>query len=220
MGRESPAIGGAAAPARGATRRVDSSAMARLAVGFREHAGWAVAVVLEDASPLPRVVDRLRLALCPGDLPREVHHAAAQLDPDSARALVTAVAEASADATRSAIEDLVARNGRNLGRAGVPISDSPVAASSTATRKAHTMMHAAEGQLHREGLAEGCARAGLRVHRFSRRGLTSLASDALGRTTAELSAAIDSMGKVLGPPWARDQKDAALCAWLALLIEP
>jgi hypothetical protein len=55
------------------------------------------------------------------------------------------------------------------------------------------------------------------VHRFPRTGLVSLAADDVQTSTRELAQAIDVLGKPLGPPWTRDQKDATLCAWLALL---
>jgi hypothetical protein len=191
--------------------------MARLALGFREHAGWAAAVVLEETETAPRVLDRLRIELCPPDLPREVHHAAAQLDPEGAKALVGAVTEAAAEATQAAVEDLLAKHAGSLRLAGVPVGERPVPSSPSATKNAHTMMHAAEGQLYREALAEGTVRAGLDVHRFSRGALVSLAVDASGRSSDQLKEALVAIGKPLGPPWAGDQKDAALCAWLALL---
>ncbi len=194
--------------------------MAALALGFREHAGWAVAVLLAGGDPLPGILDRCRLELCPPDLPREAHHAAAQLDPEGARALVGVVSEAACDAAHAFVEELRARHGGVITLAGVPMGERPVPTSPTATRRAHTMMHAAEGQLYREALAEGCSRAGLSVHRFSRTALVSLAAAANTISTAELAQAIDGLGKPLGPPWARDQKDAALCAWLALHKAP
>ncbi len=191
--------------------------MPRIALGFREHAGWAVAILLAGGSSLPQVLDRRRIELCPPNLPREAHHAATQLDPDGAKSLVHVVSEAACDATQALVEELLAQHSAALALAGVPIAERPVPTSPSATRKAHTMMHAAEGQLYREALAEGCARAGLTVHRFPRTGLVSLAADAAQTSTRELAQAIDVLGKPLGPPWTRDQKDATLCAWLALL---
>lgn len=191
---------------------------AEVGLGFRDHTGWAAAVLLGGDPLAPVVIARVRITLSPPDLPGEVHHAAAQLDPESAAALVRAVTDAAADAAAAAVESILSEHcpGSSSARAGVPIGSRAVPMPSAATRRAHSLMHAAEGHLYREALAEGCARAGLTVRRFPRAGLTSLAAEATGLSIGQLTALVNGLGSRLGPPWARDQKDAALCAWLAL----
>jgi len=43
-----------------------------------------------------------------------------------------------------------------------------------------------------------------------------LASETLSLPALECRRRLDEGGRLLGPPWARDQKDAALGAWIAL----
>jgi hypothetical protein len=77
-------------------------------------------------------------------------------------------------------------------------------------------MHAAEGELYREALAEACAEAGLSVTRAPRKELTGLAAAASGSTLREFEARLTAAGKALGPPWQADHRLATAAAWLGL----
>jgi hypothetical protein len=57
---------------------------------------------------------------------------------------------------------------------------------------------------------------GLAVHRVAARDLEVQAETGLHRPLGELASAVMQMGKQAGPPWAADQKKAALLAWLLL----
>ncbi|MGH7899024.1 MAG: hypothetical protein ACREQQ_13800, partial [Candidatus Binatia bacterium] len=57
---------------------------------------------------------------------------------------------------------------------------------------------------------------GVRPSRVPRDALAERAAAAVGITLARLSERLAAMGKASGKPWAADQKEAALVAWLAL----
>ena len=57
---------------------------------------------------------------------------------------------------------------------------------------------------------------GLRPVAIQERNLPSLAARALETPASRLATTIAALGKTVGPPWGKDQKDAALAALIAL----
>jgi hypothetical protein len=55
-----------------------------VAIGFRCHSGWAVAVTVGGSTRAPRVIDRQRIALLDERLPRQPYHAVAEFGADRA----------------------------------------------------------------------------------------------------------------------------------------
>ena len=80
----------------------------------------------------------------------------------------------------------------------------------------HFRMHKAEGHLFRDALARGAVAAGLRLVRVPEKTLDQHAERTLEARAASLRRTIAALGKSAGPPWGRDQKDAALAALIAL----
>lgn len=82
--------------------------------------------------------------------------------------------------------------------------------------KSHPLIHAAEGELYRRVFAEACAALGAPPKRVPADVLVSGVSAAARLTPANTAAHLALMGKASGKPWAADQKQAALAAWLRL----
>ncbi|HSD73955.1 MAG TPA: hypothetical protein VLB75_04245 [Steroidobacteraceae bacterium] len=80
----------------------------------------------------------------------------------------------------------------------------------------HFRMHKAEGALFREVLARLAEACGVRLVGVPEKLLTQHAQTALGKPFAGLMKDIAKLGKSVGPPWGKDQKDAALAARIAL----
>jgi hypothetical protein len=59
-------------------------------------------------------------------------------------------------------------------------------------------------------------RVGLELIDVREKQLEASASETLSLPPAEARSRLDEAGRRAGPPWARDQKDAAGCAWIAL----
>jgi hypothetical protein len=195
---------------RGATVR-------QYAIGFRDHTGWAAAVLVEAGTTRPRVLASRRLQLCPPELPNEVYHAAGALDGDAGKALVAAVADTVRDMATEQLREILAEFGAVAADvvAGVPAGTGRIPGSLAAITRAHAMMHAAEGHLYREALADACASLDLVVYRYPSKQLGDIAATRLA-PPGGLGQALTEMGAGFGPPWTRDQKDAVVCAWLAL----
>jgi hypothetical protein len=182
--------------------------MARAVIGFREHSGWAVLVALggEDASPRVLLRGRVELLDDPG-LPAQVYHAAVGLGLDEAAELIATVERSARAAARTVVDTAVAELkdyevaavALGLDRAELPEDLAKVLSN-------HTSLHVGEGELY----AEAC---GLRAVRHDFRSLPETAAPVLGGDVRDRIAA---WRREIGPPWARDHKDAALAAWLTL----
>jgi len=80
----------------------------------------------------------------------------------------------------------------------------------------HFRMHKAEGVLFRDALcraAKGCA---LRLVEIPEKLLMKQAEKTLKTTASGLTKKIATMGKSVGSPWGKDQKESALAAMVAL----
>lgn len=80
----------------------------------------------------------------------------------------------------------------------------------------HFRMHKAEGVLYRDVLIQASEQCGVRLVAIAERQLIESAERALKRPANGLVKEIAALGKTAGPPWGKDQKDAALAALVAL----
>jgi hypothetical protein len=193
-----------------------------VAFGLKAHSGWAALVALGERGAVLEIAERRRLELVNAQdahWAKQPYHAAAGLDASDAEALVArsiAAADrcteqelASALALCRAAGDDVVACGVLLGSGMAPLTVREILA-------VHARMHQAEGELFRGALARAAERAGLELIGVREKQLEASASEALSLSVAESRKRLDEAGRRAGPPWARDQKDAALCAWIAL----
>jgi hypothetical protein len=80
----------------------------------------------------------------------------------------------------------------------------------------HFRMHKAEGVLFRDALVRATEACGLRLVAIPEKLLTKHAERALRTPASGLVKKTTALGKPVGPPWGKDQKDAALAALVAL----
>jgi hypothetical protein len=179
-------------------RADDGAADARRAYGFRCHSGWAVVVVVSGTTSSPSIVERRRIVLCDDALPRQPFHAVAEVG--APRAVIEAVRQAAEAGAADAITDL-ARTWRAAAVAVVaparriPDDLDRVLAS-------HALLHAAEGALYEQAVLDAAEAAGLPFLTIDPKTVPS--------------AAVDAVGKRIGPPWQKDHKLATMAALDAL----
>ncbi len=193
--------------------------MRKAAAGFRAHTGWAACIVLAGPLDAPGVIDRRRLGLLAPGVPWECYHAAARLPPSKAEALIDNARDTARDLAREALRDIAdeLRAGKGeLVAVGVVLSSARPLLSIEEALSSHAMKHAAEGQLYRQALIDAATDAGLPVAAAPERDLLDVAAGALGLSPVARRGRLGDLGRELGPPWAQDQKSAALVAWLAL----
>jgi hypothetical protein len=191
------------------------------ALGCRAHTGWAALVVVAGGFARPEVVLRHRAELGDprGRVRRNVYHAARALEPAAAAELVEA-------AERIAAEQAAAALGRTLREAkdaDAVVRPCAVVVGAPAGRArlesilaSHALVHAAEGRLYQSALLQGAESLGLDAVAIPKRSIWEQGEATLGVGQDELRGWIDELRREVGPPWAQDQKLAALAAWIAL----
>lgn len=191
--------------------------MSRVALGFRVHTGWAAAVALAAPPRSPSVIDRRRLELRDPAMPLQVYHAARPLGAQEAVELIRRATEATGAMAERSLRALVGdlrASGHEILGAGVVLGSSWPPA--TEAKLSHAGAHAAEGQMHREALIRASEACGLPVTGVAERSLYTQAAKVLRMPVEDVQRRVADLGREPGPPWGRDQKDAALVAWLAL----
>jgi len=190
----------------------------RAALGFSVHTGWAAVVAVGGPPAAPAVLLKRRIDVATTFDEGAVFHAAQELPIEKARALVT---QAEARFLAGARDELAAF----VARLGVRVMGAALAAPAArrlppfeSIVRSHPLVHAAEGELYRRIFAEAAAAAvGTPPPRIPPAVLAARTAAALGVAPADVTAHLAAMGKASGKPWAADQKQAALAAWLALV---
>lgn len=198
--------------------------MSRVAFGLKAHSGWAALVALSEdpGSGSLALVDRRRLALLdPAEAAwaRQPYHAAEGLDPADAEVVVRrATATVHAHAERALEEALRSRRAGadEVVGCAVLLGSGMPGWSVAEILAVHVRMHKAEGELFREALVVAATGAGLDVMGIREKELETRAGEALRLPPQERAARLAAAGRQAGTPWGRDQKQAALAAWIAL----
>ena len=191
----------------------------KVALGFHAHSGWASLVVVGRRGSEIVIASRRRVELVDDVCDKQPYHAAEHLAPQEARdAVARSIANAQAIAIRefrAAIAHEQARN--NAVAACAVLVGSPMPAWTVDEILAvHFRMHTAEGVLFRDVLIRASRHCGIPSVEIPAKTLLSHAAKVLATPAARLKTQVAALGKAAGPPWGKDQKDAALAALVAL----
>lgn len=191
------------------------------AVGFSPHSGWAAAVVLAGPLAKPVLVDRRRFILAEPDdhVGKQPFHAAEEMPLPQATRLVD---RCLADSRQRARQEL-ARLGADLEAAGYRIGAGglcgkearPLGPLATILAS-HALIHAAEGEMFREVLRSAAKDRRLVLADVPEREAESRCVKAVGLPTESVRGRLLELGRAAGPPWTKDQKLAALIAWMCM----
>jgi len=191
----------------------------KVAFGMKAHSGWAALVVLGERDGELAVADRRRIELVDDEWAKQPYHAAEDLKPDAARDVVKRGVEA---ARRIAVREMRAAVKRERERENEVAACAVLVAgpmpdwSVEEILAVHFRMHKAEGVLFRDALVRAAKECGLRLVEILEKTLAPHAESALKTPASSLAKDIARLGKAAGPPWGKDQKDAALAALVAL----
>jgi hypothetical protein len=195
----------------------------RVALGWKAHSGWAALVALGGDLGEPRLVERSRVELTPdggADWAKQPYHAAEGLDPEDGQDVVERGVAFARRLAGKAVRDACARcaeAGHEVCAGGVLVGGGMPGWSVAEILAVHFRMHKAEGELFRDALCEGVRGAGLPLRELPEKSALADASRALRVSPARLAGALAALGKAAGPPWGKDQKEAAAAALVALL---
>jgi len=193
-----------------------------VAFGMKAHSGWAALVVLGTRSGELQVVDRCRMELVEKDeasWAKQPYHAAERLNTGEARDLVR---RGLVTARRIAVREMrtavkrARQAGHEVAACAVLVGDPMPYWTVDEILAVHFRMHKAEGVLFRDALAHAARACGLEFLGIPEKQLDEQAERALATSVNSLRKTIASLGKSVGPPWGKDQKDASLAAMIAL----
>jgi hypothetical protein len=194
----------------------------KVAFGMKAHSGWAALVVLGTRNGELLVVDRCRIELVEKEeasWAKQPYHAAERLSAGDARDLVR---RGLASARRIAVREMrtAVKRAREAGHdvvaCAVLASDPMPDWTVDEILAVHFRMHKAEGVLFRDALARAAGACGLSFLRVPEKQLDEHAERAFGSSVDRVRKTIAALGKSVGAPWGRDQKDASLAAMIAL----
>lgn len=183
----------------------------KVAFGLKAHSGWAMLVVLGKQGEQLAVVDRRRIELVEHAWAKQPYHAAEGLQAQKARDLI----QCGIDEThRVALSEMKAAVKRERDRknevtgcavvVGTPMTDW----NTDEILAVHFRMHKAEGVLFQNVLLRAAEQCKLET-------LAALDKDLIAQA-GDFTKKLAALGKSIGPPWGKDQKDAALVALMLL----
>jgi hypothetical protein len=191
----------------------------RVAFGLKAHSGWAALVAIGKEDGKYVVVDRRRIELVEETWAKQPYHAAEGCKPEIARDLVKrGIAAANRIALRELRDSvkLEEKRGNKVVGCGVLVTDPMPDWTVDQILAVHFRMHKAEGVLFREVLCAAAEKCEVRLARVYEKSLGAFPEKALKMSVANLSKTISMLGKSVGPPWGKDQKEAAVAAMIAL----
>lgn len=191
----------------------------KVAFGMKAHSGWAALVVVGRRDRDLAVISRRRMDLVEEEWAKQPYHAAENRKKEAARDLVDRGIQAAhriaAREVRAAVKQERDR-GNEVTAAAVLVGNPMPDWSTEEILAVHFRMHKAEGALFRDALARAIGACGLRLVAIPEKTLADHAVKVLGIPEIGLRKMIATLGRSIGPPWGKDQKDAALAALVAL----
>ena len=194
-----------------------------VALGLRVHSGWAALVVVGKHNGHFVIVERRRMELVESEWQKQPYHAAENLKRNAARDLVKRGITVARRNARREIRAAVKRERQreNEVTACAVLVTAPMPAWSTEEILAvHFRMHKAEGALFRDALIRAAEACHLAVVAIPEKQLAAQALKILKTRANDLSDTISTLGKSVGPPWGKDQKEATVAALVALQHAP
>jgi hypothetical protein len=164
----------------------------RRALGISIHTGWGASVVVGGSLQKPEIVANEVIEIL-GDSERFCFHMAAEMERAEAEKWIASARKKAIANARRALAPLLARDVSVcaiIAKPGNPGNLDEVLAS-------HPRIHTAEGCFYRDVLGEACP---IPVYFVSPASLDP-----------------SKVGKLARPPWGRDQKLAALAAWMVMI---
>jgi hypothetical protein len=195
----------------------------KVALGLRVHSGWAALVVVGKHNGDFVIVDRRRIELVENEWQKQPYHAAENSKRDAARDLVKrgiAVARRNAGREIRAALKRERQRENEVTACAVLVTDPMPAWSTEEILAVHFRMHKAEGVLFRDALIRAAEACRLAVLAIPEKQLAEQAVNVLKTQANDLSDTISTLGKSVGPPWGKDQKEATVAALVALQYAP
>jgi hypothetical protein len=195
--------------------------MTRVAIGIRPHSGWAAIVVVSRNLHAVDVVARRIIAITAPDMKgaKQPYHFAQEQnlrDPESYLAECAAASERMAlEGLRETIKE-IKRPEKVVAGCAILLASGRTLPLLEKILASHPLIHTAEGEFFRQAFWRASELLGIQVTGIRERELDQNAVAVFGKDAAALQLEIAGLGKLIGPPWTADQKNACLAALLVL----
>lgn len=190
----------------------------QVALGLKARTGRATLIALGGDVREPRLVERSELRLVPeGEW--APYHAAEGLEPEQARKSVERAVASAHRLAELGMRDAVRRcadAGNEVCACGVLVGSGMPDWSTDEILAVHFRMHKAEGELFRDVLVAGARACALPLTTLGDKSALDDAAAKLGISRTSLDRDLAALGKRAGPPWGKDQKEAAAAALAAM----
>jgi len=191
----------------------------------REPGGWAAYVVLGGAANAPVILARGRMQLCDTGVVgsnQPYHrvgatfpfHRTRPMDFKTGAAFVARCTASSQNLAGRALAKIAAAHGGLKACIVLTGPERPLPPLREILAS-HRLMHVAEREFFRAAVRAAAAQKRIATETIGEKDLPALARR-LPVTAAERIATLKTFGKEVGPPWAQDEKLAALAAWVGL----
>lgn len=190
----------------------------RVALGLKARTGRAVLVAVGGDVHEAQLIERSQFQLLPAGA-WAPYHAAERLQPEEARESVRCSIASAHDLATSGIRAAARRfaeSGHELCGCAVLVGTGMPNWSTDEILAVHVRMHKAEGELFREVLVAGARACDLALTTLPHKSAVDDAARMLGLTRVHLEALLATLGRSAGPPWGKDQKEAAAAALASL----
>ena len=191
----------------------------KVALGFKPHSGWTSLIAIGKDDEDYVILNRRRVELVEEEWAKQPYHAAEELEAKEAEMVVRRGVQVAHSVTlremRAALKQERSQGHEVIGCAVVV--GNPMPKWSVAEILAvHFRMHQAEGVLFREALVIAATKCKIPVTTINDKLLMKDAQGALKISSDQLQKKLAALGKIAGPPWGKDQKEAAVAAMIAL----
>lgn len=186
--------------------------MKRIALGLQMHSGWGVLVAVCWDPYSVEILARRRIVTVDPEEPAALqpYHYLAQHQLADPGKYLEDRAEASTTLAAKAIAESV-RPHQVAGAAVLWASGRPLPPLKKILA-AHPLLHTAEGEFFRDTARRACERLHIPVMVIRERELGERLRAVLGKSADEMQQTVNGLGTLLGPPWTKDHKAAALAA--------
>jgi hypothetical protein len=199
------------------------ASMDNAAIGISVHSGWGALVAVTSDGDGLKVLHRARVEIIGNGILgwKQPYHHAENLSLPEAREHIANCARASSKLAVKVLAEVVERlralEFRVVGSA-ILLGSGRALPDLASILNAHPLIHTAEGEFFRRIFWEACCRLAIPPAGFRVRDLRAQAAVILGKAArAKLERYIQTVGKLIGPPWTSDYKNAALAASVVLL---
>lgn len=190
----------------------------RVAIGFKPRTGRAAMVIVGGDAAAPVFIESREVALLPPDA-FAPYHVAAELPPAKRQASVDRDIAAARSLAEEAMRDAMRRckaAGHDTVGCGVLVGRGMPQWTTEEIIAVHVRMHMAEGEMFRDILVDGARALKLDPVTLPDKAALEAAAKELKMKPAQLGSMLDALGKAAGPPWRKEQREAAAAALVAL----